>query len=174
VAPVLELLSDSCGHAISGDRSGNVKFWDLQAGECTWSLKSVHKGHVTALAWADPAGGNDALAGCFASGGQDGILRLWDPREHSNPAKLALHISKEGKGAVTGIVLGALCFSAGPESPTTAALVHALGRHLVSRQGDFVLHWAIKPSNSDSAFHTEARCTTPWCASDLPDKPTIR
>jgi WD40 repeat protein len=81
--------------------------WDLGAGEATWAMKCVHKGHVTALAWADPAGGNDAWAGCFASGGQDGRLRLWDPRAHRNPAKLELHTNEAGKGAVTGILLGA-------------------------------------------------------------------
>ena len=106
-APVLELEVDHGGHAISGDRSGNICLWDVVAHECTWMLKSVHKGHVTALAWADAAGGNDAWAGCFASGGQDGRLLLWDPRDHSNPVKLELHTNDKGQGAVSGIILGA-------------------------------------------------------------------
>jgi hypothetical protein len=106
-APVLELRSNACGQAVSGDRSGHAMLWDLASGECTWALKNVHKGHITALAWADAAGGNEAWEGCFASGGQDGRLRLWDPRSHSNPAKLELHTNDAGKGALTGIVLGA-------------------------------------------------------------------
>lgn len=108
-APVLELRSNQHGLAVSGDRSGNVMLWDLGAGEGTWAMKSIHQGHVTALAWADPSGGLDAWAGCFASGGQDGRLRVWDPRNHSNPTKLDLHSNESGKGAVTGIVLGAFC-----------------------------------------------------------------
>ena len=108
VAPVLELRTDCCGRAASGDRSGHARLWDLASGTCTWALKGVHEGHVTALAWADASGGNEAWRGCFATGGQDGRLRLWDPRAHSNPVKLALHCSDSGKGAVTGIILGVL------------------------------------------------------------------
>lgn len=74
-APVLELRSNNAGCAISGDRSGNIMLWDVEAQTCLWAMKRVHKGHVTALAWADAAGGNDAWRGCFASGGQDGCAR---------------------------------------------------------------------------------------------------
>lgn len=109
-APVLELETDHLGRILSGDRSGTVRQWDIETGVCTWELKNVHKGHVTAIAWADALGGNSAWLGCFATGGQDGRLRLWDPRAHDNIAKMALHGNKSGRGAVSGIIVGApLC-----------------------------------------------------------------
>lgn len=107
-APVLEIVPDGAGQLLSGDRSGNVTLWDVAAARATWAMKSVHRGHVTALAWVDDAGrGAGAWGGCFASGGQDGYLRVWDPRARANPVKLALHLNERGHGAVTGIVAGA-------------------------------------------------------------------
>lgn len=72
-------------------------------------MKGVHRGHVTALGWLDASGGNAAWGGCFASGGQDGYLRVWDPRARANPVKLALHVNDSGHGALTGLIAGALC-----------------------------------------------------------------
>lgn len=106
-APILELQTDILGHIISGDRAGTVRLWDVCTGVCTWELKKVHKGHVTALTWADASGGNIAWLGCFATGGQDGRLRLWDPRAHSNVANLSSQAGKGGTGAVSGIIVGA-------------------------------------------------------------------
>lgn len=106
-APVLELQSDHQGRLISGDRSGTVRVWDVSTGACVWELVSIHKGHITALAWADASGGNSAWLGCFATGGQDGCLRLWDPRAHDHIARLPVHDTKNGTGAVSGIVVGA-------------------------------------------------------------------
>lgn len=37
---------------------------------------------------------------------QDGYVRVWDPRERKNPAKVQLHVNKEGRGAVTSICAG--------------------------------------------------------------------
>jgi WD40 repeat protein len=105
-APVLELRANNNGRVISGDRSGNVKLWDMDSERSTWTLKRVHKGHITSMAWADASGGNSAWTGCFATGGQDGRLRLWDPRSNQNPAKIPLHVDAGTCGAVTGIILG--------------------------------------------------------------------
>eukprot|EP00892_Ulva_mutabilis_P011022 jgi/Ulvmu1/8292/UM041_0104.1 len=106
IAPILELQTDNLGRLISGDRSGTVRVWDVGTGICTWELLNVHKGHITALAWADAAGGNSAWLGCFATGGQDGSLRLWDPRAHDHVAKCRVHMTKRGVGAVSGIIVG--------------------------------------------------------------------
>lgn len=112
-APILELEADNSGRIISGDRSGCVRQWDTVTGACTWELKNVHKGHITALAWADASGGNSAWFGCFCTGGQDGCLRIWDPRAQDHIAKLALHTNKAGKGAVSAIIAG-MCRSEMP------------------------------------------------------------
>ena len=89
-APVLELCSNNAGGALTGDRSGNIMLWDVEAGACTWAMKGVHKGHVTALAWADGSGGNEAWQGCFASGGQDGCAYIYVCREHGSLGRLLL------------------------------------------------------------------------------------
>jgi WD40 repeat protein len=67
-APVMELESNDNGILASGDRSGNVKVWDTAAAECTWELRRVHKGHITAITFADASGGNTSWTGCFATG----------------------------------------------------------------------------------------------------------
>lgn len=65
----------------------------------------IHSGHVTSLAWWE-AGDGSALSGCFVSGGQDGVVRVWDPRDCSNVAKLSLHVNMKGRGAVGDILAG--------------------------------------------------------------------
>lgn len=67
-APILELESNHNGCLASGDRSGQVRVWDIDSAACTWELRNVHKGHVTAIAFADASGGNSMWSGCFATG----------------------------------------------------------------------------------------------------------
>jgi WD40 repeat protein len=108
-APVLELALASNGglEAVSGDRNGDVRCWDVHRAKCCWAAKAAHKGHVTSLKWCDDAGGNDAWTECFASGGQDGYLRVWDARSHQRIASCGLHCNGDGRGAVTGLIMGA-------------------------------------------------------------------
>ncbi len=47
------------------------------------------------------------VAGMCVAGGQDGHVRVWDPREKKNPKRIMLHVTKEGKGAVSSICGGA-------------------------------------------------------------------
>lgn len=103
-APVLELDCYADGRIITGDRSGHIILWDTSSGTESWRMKNVHEGHITSLAWSEDASG--PLAGCFASGGQDGYLRVWDPRSKTNPAKVQLHVNEKGKGAVSDICAG--------------------------------------------------------------------
>ncbi|KAL6751655.1 WD40-repeat-containing domain protein [Haematococcus lacustris] len=104
-APVMELgISTIDGKMITGDRSGHVILWDTTASDVSWRLRGVHTGQVSALAWCDAE--DPDLSGFFISGGQDGHVRVWDPREKKNPKRIMLHVTKEGKGAVTSICGG--------------------------------------------------------------------
>ncbi|KAJ9508488.1 hypothetical protein QJQ45_012034 [Haematococcus lacustris] len=82
----------------TGDRSGHVILWDTTASDVSWRLRGVHTGQVSALAWCDAE--DPDLSGFFISGGQDGHVRVWDPREKKNPKRIMLHVTKEGKGGV--------------------------------------------------------------------------
>jgi len=60
---------------VAGDRSGNLIVWDAASASESWRLKKkAHDGHVTSLQWFDAA--EPGLEGCFASGGQDGFVRV--------------------------------------------------------------------------------------------------
>lgn len=37
---------------------------------------------------------------------QDGVVRVWDPRAKSNPARIQVHANAEGRGAVGDIAAG--------------------------------------------------------------------
>ncbi|KAG2433008.1 hypothetical protein HXX76_008735 [Chlamydomonas incerta] len=52
------------------------------------------------------AGGDANLAGCFVTGGQDGVVRVWDPRSKTNVAEVQLHVNEQGHGAVGDIIAG--------------------------------------------------------------------
>ncbi|GFR45674.1 hypothetical protein Agub_g7088, partial [Astrephomene gubernaculifera] len=111
-APVLEMQVAADGRIISGDRSGHVLLWDTSSGSGSgvgWRMKNVHAGHITALAWWEEGGaggGGGGLGGCFVSGGQDGAVRVWDPRAKSNVVKVQLHVNEQGHGAVGDIIAG--------------------------------------------------------------------
>ncbi|KAF0695987.1 Aste57867_13200 [Aphanomyces stellatus] len=82
---------------VGGDRSGNVLFFDLTQSTVEKKIKGAHAGHCTAV-----------LGSCHAperafSGGQDGILRLWDIRTKGAVLELACHSGAHGTGAVSFI-----------------------------------------------------------------------
>jgi len=93
-APILQLVPSGCELIATGDRGGSTFIWDL-AGEClSWRLKKIHKGHITAIRWWNEAQQRpDSSKDCchFLTGGQDGVLRLWDIRDHSNVFKEKIH-----------------------------------------------------------------------------------
>jgi WD40 repeat protein len=91
----------------AGDRKGNLMCWDVSTASSGWGVKDAHTGHITALAWQqDPAGHTScALA---LSGGQDGVLKVWDGRTGSCIARQPLHVDAQGKGAIGSIVTGGL------------------------------------------------------------------
>ena len=119
-APVTELSLGQERGILSGDRSGNVILWDaavangLEAadGGEAWRLKNIHRGHITSLCWWYNSH-EPNFGGLFMSGGQDGILRVWDRRHNSNVAKVQLHVNEKGHGAVSNICAGRLPSSQG-------------------------------------------------------------
>ncbi|KAH9091469.1 hypothetical protein Ae201684P_011014 [Aphanomyces euteiches] len=88
-APILDFAVWGGSRLIGGDRNGSVLFFDLSAVEKT--AKAVHAGHCTAV-----------LGSCHStdqafSGGQDGILRLWDVRSKAPVFELACHAGQKGE-----------------------------------------------------------------------------
>lgn len=90
--------------------------WDLEAGSSSWGVAAAHQGHITALAWSTAAAAantpeqhlaRNSSSCCVISGGQDGVVRVWDGRTGSCSAEQAVHADKQGKGAVGNIVTGA-------------------------------------------------------------------
>ncbi|CAK4662210.1 hypothetical protein LEN26_009690 [Aphanomyces euteiches] len=96
-APILDFAVWGGSRLIGGDRNGSVLFFDLSQGAVEKKAKAVHAGHCTAV-----------LGSCHStdqafSGGQDGILRLWDVRSKAPVFELACHAGQKGTGAVSFI-----------------------------------------------------------------------
>ncbi|WIA41200.1 hypothetical protein OEZ86_004815 [Tetradesmus obliquus] len=115
--PVLEMAVHPAGSCIvTGDRKGGLMCWDLEAGSSSWGVAAAHQGHITALAWSTAAAAaantpeqhlaRNSSSCCVISGGQDGVVRVWDGRTGSCSAEQAVHADKQGKGAVGNIVTG--------------------------------------------------------------------
>ncbi|KAG2484442.1 hypothetical protein HYH03_016752 [Edaphochlamys debaryana] len=144
-APVLEMQISADGRIASGDRSGHVLLWDTGAGGVSWRMRGAHQGHVTALAWFEAegaggpfagggGGGGGEMAGCFVTGGQDGCVRVWDPRKKTHVARVELHVNEQGRGAVGDIIAG---------GPATCGLVLTAGADGTVRSLDPRLGFAL-------------------------------
>lgn len=96
------------GRAVSGGKDSSVIVWDVEAGakvvdmrprayEKRWRKEAWrapgHVGHVFCVAVGDEGGGNSV-----ASGGQDGLVRIWDVRSGEQVEALQGH-----RGAVTSV-----------------------------------------------------------------------
>jgi len=85
-APVLELAWSSDGGLASGDRDGRMLLWDARLGQSgkkdAVGKRKVCEGHVTALAWTRRVGYEAVMRGgdVLVSGGQDGVVKVWDFR----------------------------------------------------------------------------------------------
>ncbi|CAM9710588.1 unnamed protein product [Scytosiphon promiscuus] len=110
--------------AMTGHRDGRVGVFDLETGVIVTGggcKGGAHSGHVTsvlALGDTDEGGrGGSVTAGCFATGGQDGFVRIWDSRigkmggggreGEGGPAAVLeapAHRGPRGVGAVGGII----------------------------------------------------------------------
>lgn len=121
-APCMDFSWSSDGRpagVMTGHRDGRVGFFDAETGAIvTGGCKGrAHRGHVTVVEALDNMMG---VAGCcFATGGQDGFVRIWDPRTGAmeggggtsagaGPAAVLetpAHRGPEGVGAVGGLMV---------------------------------------------------------------------
>eukprot|EP00903_Cladosiphon_okamuranus_P015931 g14716.t1 len=101
--------------AMTGHRDGRVGIFDLEtgaivAGGCKG--QAAHRGHVTvvkALSGMNGggAGGGSGTSGCVVTGGQDGFVRIWDPRVGGVTAaalEAPAHRGSTGVGAVGDVI----------------------------------------------------------------------
>lgn len=100
-----------CGsHVLTGHRDGRLGVFDLETGAlvnggCTGE---AHRGHVTTVntlvnGGSSGAGSGEtttATTGCFVTGGQDGFIRIWDPRVGALVANSLPRSSRVGGAAV--------------------------------------------------------------------------
>ena len=121
-APVLQLACGHNGRIATGDRGGSVIIWDVASQQTASRLKAAHDGHVTALAWQ--SGDELSASKMLLSGGQDGHVKLWDPRSSKCANDASWHVTAGGKGAVGNII---------PAGPATAGMVVTAGADMTVR-----------------------------------------
>ncbi|KAF0775668.1 hypothetical protein AaE_000632 [Aphanomyces astaci] len=95
-APILD-FSIWGNRLIGGDRNGSVLVFDLSQHAAERKAKGVHTGHCTAVL------GSQHSPELAFSGGQDGLLRLWDARAKDAAVTVSVHASQRGTGAVSFI-----------------------------------------------------------------------
>lgn len=101
-APILDASVLMGGSTIvCGDRDGSVHVVDLEGAKVLKKLTGAHKGHTTSV-----LGSKDVTeASVFYSGGQDGVVKVWDARQKTPSHSLALHIDpRSGKCGAVGFI----------------------------------------------------------------------
>jgi WD40 repeat protein len=113
-APIMavSLLYGSNSVVVSGDRDGCVHIVDLEQGKILRKNATAHQGHVTIVlgsGFQNPQEAKDDESSKspqqFYTGGQDGIVRVWDTRQKSSLYALDIHIDKRsGKAGAVGFL----------------------------------------------------------------------
>mmetsp|Transcript_5993 Transcript_5993/g.26842 ORF Transcript_5993/g.26842 Transcript_5993/m.26842 type:complete len:193 (+) Transcript_5993:984-1562(+) len=117
--------------------------WDAASSEAVGKRK-VSDGHVTALRWTQRRGYEAVMQGgdVLISGGQDGVVKAWDPRVGKEAvASVDAHRQKGGSGAVGDITqMPSGKVVTGGADGHVAVLDPRLGYQVVARipVGDFV------------------------------------
>lgn len=118
-APILECSyhnggsSTGGGIICSGAKNGGMYLWDVETGAVISRYKA-HKTPITSLEWLQ--GTN-----LFMTGGADGFVKVWDPREKNVVQRIAAHTSDGGGGSSGGFDT-----SIGPPKSSYAAAVACL------------------------------------------------
>jgi len=119
-APILECAyhngSSSCGGSViaTGAKNGGLYLWDVTTGAVISRYKA-HKTPITSLEWVQGTG-------LFMTGGADGFVKVWDPREKNVVQRIPVHTS-DGTGGSNG---GGFDTSMGPPPRSYAAAVACL------------------------------------------------
>jgi WD40 repeat protein len=133
--------------------------WDLESGSSSWGVAAAHQGHITALAWSAAAaaaaagaaahgqGHDSSSSSCVISGGQDGVVRVWDGRSGRCIAERAVHVDKKGKGAVGNITTGGRSSNNSWKSGRRCAVVQL-----------------VLTSNSPASGWSHCQCLFPACS----------
>ncbi|KAF1313555.1 F-box protein, partial [Globisporangium splendens] len=101
-APILDASTLSGDSSIvCGDRDGSVHLIDLENAKVLKKIAGAHKGHTTSVLGSKALDGTNS----FYSGGQDGIVKVWDARQKGALHSLELHIDpRSGKSGAIGFL----------------------------------------------------------------------
>lgn len=102
-APILDasvVLGDQA--LVCGDRDGSVYVVDLAAAKVVQKLSNAHRGHTTSVR----ASSHVQDPSTFYSGGQDGVVKVWDSRQRGAALEtLTLHVdAASGKCGAVGFL----------------------------------------------------------------------
>lgn len=120
---VLGFCLSSQGSIVSGSREGEVILWDAGRGTPLLHVNNAHEGHVTSVECIEDTK-HKAWEECreiFLTGGQDGILQVWDFRTKGAVQTVPLHRNALGKGAVSCIAVSYTATGSGPIVVTAGA-----------------------------------------------------
>ena len=137
---VLGFCLSSQGSVVSGSREGEVILWDAARATPVLNITGAHDGHVTAIECLEDTKHKtwEECRECFLTGGQDGILQVWDFRTRGPVQSVALHRNATGKGAVSSIAVSYTATGSGPIVVTAGA--DNLIKVTEPRKGYEVLH----------------------------------
>ena len=71
-----------------GSRSGALALWDLNTGQKRASIRGHHNDVTCVISYNEPSLDG---AGLFVSGGADGVVKVWDPRQEVAAATMTGH-----------------------------------------------------------------------------------